>query len=272
MHEREQLCINDLFIDVNKPLTINNTLEGRWISISWHRKVDPNGNIGFYAFDVGVISSILQNKVQISFWEEDKKYTVPLKCNNWTKCVNFPPSRQYQWQSLSKKASLSYQKSNNCKYSLKLISYLQSDVVLQHEIHQLQEYDLIVDVAKTILDNSLIGRWISISWHRQIETLDFNAFDVGMVNDVKDGKVFVDYKDEAVHATPLKSSGWNCLTTDIPRRQHRWHMLKRDASATCNKAQEPKPMTGFEWKCFLCSYSNEDDMSRDVFEDTNEGR
>jgi hypothetical protein len=33
----------------------DNTLEGRWISVSWHRKVDPNGNIGFYAFDVGVI-------------------------------------------------------------------------------------------------------------------------------------------------------------------------------------------------------------------------
>ncbi len=72
MHEREQLRINDLFIDVNKPLTIDNTLEGRWISISRHRKVDPDGNIGFYAFDVGVISSILQNKVQIFFSDEDK--------------------------------------------------------------------------------------------------------------------------------------------------------------------------------------------------------
>jgi hypothetical protein len=76
------------------------------------------------------------------------------------------------------------------------------------------------------LDNSLIGRWISISWCRQTETLDFYAFDVDMVTDVKDGKVFVDYKDEGVHATPLKSSGWNCSTTDIPRRQHRWCMLK----------------------------------------------
>jgi hypothetical protein len=76
------------------------------------------------------------------------------------------------------------------------------------------------------LDNSLIGRWIIISWPRQTQTLDFYAFDVGMVTDVKDGKVFVDYKDEGVHATPLKLSGWNCSTTDIPRRQHRWHMLK----------------------------------------------
>jgi hypothetical protein len=91
-------------------LTIDNTLEGRWMRVSWHRKVGPNGNIGFYASDVGVISSIIQNKVQISFAEEDKSYTVPLKSNKWTKCVNFPPSRQYQWQLLSKKASLSFLK------------------------------------------------------------------------------------------------------------------------------------------------------------------
>jgi hypothetical protein len=95
---------------VNKSLTIYNTLEGRWISVSLHRKVDPVGNIGFYAFDIGVISSFLQNKVQISFAEEDKSYTVPLKSNSWTKCVNFPPSGQYQWGLLSKKASLSFLK------------------------------------------------------------------------------------------------------------------------------------------------------------------
>jgi hypothetical protein len=102
--------MNDLFIDVNNPLSIDNTLEERWISISWHRKVDPDCNIGFYAFDVGVISSIFQNKVKFSFSEEDKSYTVPLKSNNWTKCVNFPPSRQYPWQLLCKKASLSFLK------------------------------------------------------------------------------------------------------------------------------------------------------------------
>jgi hypothetical protein len=65
---------------------------------------------------------------------------------------------------------------------------------------------------------------MSISWRRQTETLDFYAFDVGMVTDVKDGKVFIDYKDEGVHAAPQKSSGWNCSTTDIPRGQHRWRM------------------------------------------------
>jgi hypothetical protein len=92
-----------------------------------------------------------------------------------------------------------------------------------------------------------------------------------MVTDVKDGKVFVDYKDEGVHATPLKSSRWNCSTTDIPRGQHRWCMLKSNASTTGNKAQESKHMTGFEWKCSYCFYSNKDNMLRDFFGDTDEG-
>ena len=110
---------------------------------------------------------------------------------------------------------------------MNLISFLQRDVILQHEIHQLNEHDLIVDAMKTTLDISLIGRWISISWHRQTETLDFFAFNVGVMTDVNKGKVFVDYKDEGVHAVPLKASGWNCSTNDIPRIQHRWRMLAK---------------------------------------------
>jgi hypothetical protein len=74
---------------------------------------------------------------------------------------------------------------------------------------------------KSTSDNSLIGRWISISWHRQTKTLDFFAFDVGVATDVKEGKVFVGYKNEGVHAVPLKASGWNCSTNNIPLRQHR---------------------------------------------------
>ncbi len=116
--------------------------------------------------------------------------------------------------------------------SLNLISFLQRDIILQHEIHQLNEYDFIVDAMKTSLDNSLIGRWISISWHRQQETLGFFAFDVGMVTDVKERNVFVDYKDEGVHAVPLKASGWNRSTNGIPRRQHRWRMLAKKYTKT----------------------------------------
>jgi hypothetical protein len=106
LHEREQLHANDLFIDVNKPLIINSTLVGRWISISWFRKLNPDSINGFYAFDVGYISSIVENLVQILFKEVAESYDVPLKSSNWTKCVEVPPSRQYQWQLLSKKVSL----------------------------------------------------------------------------------------------------------------------------------------------------------------------
>jgi hypothetical protein len=37
-----------------------------------------------------------------------------------------------------------------------------------------------------------------------------------MVTVVKDGEVFIDYKDEGVHANPLKSSGWNCQQLTYP--------------------------------------------------------
>jgi hypothetical protein len=106
LHKREQLRANDLFIDVNKPLNIDSTLVGRWISISWFRKLDPDSINGFYAFDVGYISSIVENIVQIHFNEVAKSYDVPLKSSNWTKCVEVPPSMQYQWRLLCKKASL----------------------------------------------------------------------------------------------------------------------------------------------------------------------
>jgi hypothetical protein len=83
LHEREQLHANDLFIDVNKPLNIDATLVGRWISISWFRKLDPDSINGFYAFDVGYKSSIVENRVQIDFAEVAKSYDVPLKSSNW---------------------------------------------------------------------------------------------------------------------------------------------------------------------------------------------
>jgi hypothetical protein len=94
LHEREQLRANDSFIDVNKPLYIDSTLVGRWISISWFRKLDSDSINGLYAFDVGYISSIIENIVQIHFAEVAESYDVPLKSSNWSKCVKVPPSRQ----------------------------------------------------------------------------------------------------------------------------------------------------------------------------------
>jgi hypothetical protein len=46
---------------------------------------------------------------------------------------------------------------------------------------------------------------------------------------------------------------------------------KSNASTTGNKAQESKPTAGFEWKCTHCSFTNEEDMLRAIFGDTDEG-
>jgi hypothetical protein len=46
---------------------------------------------------------------------------------------------------------------------------------------------------------------------------------------------------------------------------------KIDASTTGNMAQESKLMTGLEWKCSHCSYTNEENMTRAVFGDSDEG-
>jgi hypothetical protein len=53
-----------------------------------------------------------------------------------------------------------------------------------------------------------------------------------MVTDVKEEMAFVDYKDEGVHAVPLKAGGWNCYTNNIPRRQYRRHMLAKKYTKT----------------------------------------
>jgi hypothetical protein len=45
---------------------------------------------------------------------------------------------------------------------------------------------------------------------------------------------------------------------------------KSNASTTCNTAQDSKPMTGLEWNCSQCSYTNEEDMSRAIFGDPDE--
>ncbi len=37
---------------------------------------------------------------------------------------------------------------------------------------------------------------------------------------------------------------------------------KCNASTTGKTAQDSKPMTGLEWKCPYCSYTNEEDMLR----------
>jgi hypothetical protein len=44
-----------------------------------------------------------------------------------------------------------------------------------------------------------------------------------------------------------------------------------DASTTGNKAQQSKPLAVSEWKCPQCCYRIDEEFSRAVFGDTNEG-
>jgi hypothetical protein len=78
------------------PVSIDETLLGIWISISWLRKFDSEMCRGFYAFDVGAIFSIYQNRIKVHFEEGVESYDVFLQLNNWTSCIVSPPTRQYQ--------------------------------------------------------------------------------------------------------------------------------------------------------------------------------
>ncbi len=116
------MSTHDLFIDVNKPVSIDDTSLGRWISISWFRKFDSNISNSFYVFDDGVISSIHNKILQVLFEEGGESYDVFLQPNNWINCVLLPPTRQYQWQLLRKKASWIISIIFVCKYFSNLIS------------------------------------------------------------------------------------------------------------------------------------------------------
>ncbi len=94
-----------MFIDVNKPLKIDEMFVGRSISISWLRKFDHDNGDGFNVFDVGIISNVHHNTVQICFQGYEKIYKVILDLNGWTSCAASPPMRPFQWRLLSKKAS-----------------------------------------------------------------------------------------------------------------------------------------------------------------------
>ncbi len=107
MHEREQLGLYELFIDVNKPLKIDETFVGISIRISWLRKFDHDNGDGFNVFDVGIISNVHHNTVQICFQGYEKSYKMVLDLNDWTSCAASPPMRPFQWRLLSKKAIFS---------------------------------------------------------------------------------------------------------------------------------------------------------------------
>ncbi len=101
---------------------------------------------------------------------------------------------------------------------------------MEDEKSQLDQHKLIVDRKKTTLDNSVIGRWISISWCRTTDYIDFFAYDVGVIADVKNGKGFVNYNGDGVYSVSLNSRGWNCSITDTPKNEKNWHLLEKKES------------------------------------------
>jgi hypothetical protein len=101
---------------------------------------------------------------------------------------------------------------------------------LEHEKSQLDQHKLIVDRKKTSLDDSVIGRWISISWCRTTDYIVFFAYDVGVIADVENGKVFVYYNDDGVYSVSLNSRGWNCSITDTPKNEKNWCLLEEKES------------------------------------------
>ena len=96
----------------------------------------------------------------------------------------------------------------------------------QHEHDMLVDNDLIIDTIKPKLNDELIGRWISIAYTRKFHNHTFLVFDVGLVVDVKNHLVYVDYKtDGGIISAPLKSNKFNCSFNYIPSQQYEWRML-----------------------------------------------
>ncbi len=92
-------------LKLTNPSKLNETFVGRSISISWSSKFDHDNGDGFNVFDVGIISNVHHNTVQICFQGYEKIYKVDLDLNDWMSCAASPPMRPFQWRLLSKNAS-----------------------------------------------------------------------------------------------------------------------------------------------------------------------
>jgi hypothetical protein len=87
---------------------------------------------------------------------------------------------------------------------------------------------LIVDTIKPKLNDELIGRWISIAYTRKYHYHTFLVFDVGIVTDVRNNLVYVDYKtDGGIVCAPLQTKNFNCTIDHIPSKQYEWRLLKK---------------------------------------------
>jgi hypothetical protein len=103
-HEIQQLESKGLCININKPINIDTSLVGMWISISWERKSINCDIPSYFTFDVGLIVKCTNNAVQVLYEEDGRKiYSVELHCDHWFKSLESPPTSPNQWRLLSKK-------------------------------------------------------------------------------------------------------------------------------------------------------------------------
>lgn len=105
LHESQQLESLGLCININKPIALNNSLVGMWISISWKRDCEKSQVPSFFTFDVGKIVSYGNNIFNILYDDDEdgrKIYTIKLHINDWYDCLESPPTRPNQWRLLSK--------------------------------------------------------------------------------------------------------------------------------------------------------------------------
>jgi hypothetical protein len=96
-HEKSQLDQYKLIVD-KKKTTLNKSLIGRWISISWRRTTDYNE---FFAYDVGVVADIKKDGTVFVDYKDDGIYSVSLTPRGWDCSMTETPKNEKKWRLLN---------------------------------------------------------------------------------------------------------------------------------------------------------------------------
>jgi hypothetical protein len=94
-----------------------------------------------------------------------------------------------------------------------------------HEREQLHANDLSIYVNKpSIIDSTLVGRWISIYWFRKFDADSMNgfyAFDFCCISSIVESLVQIHFTEVAKsYDVPRKSSNWTKCVKVPPSRQY----------------------------------------------------
>jgi len=114
------------------------------------------------------------------------------------------------------------------------------DVRLLHESQQLESLGLCININKPIvLDNNLVGMWISISWAREFEknsATSFLAFDVGKIVSYRNNvfNVLYDENGRKIYTITLHINDWYDCLESPPTRPNQWRLLSKKVSTFSN--------------------------------------